>query len=134
MQVQTRKKYQQKPFRYRFVDAPEGYPGKIYTTGNRRYIYEHHFTYWKHTGTIVPEGYVLTFDDGDPSNCNISNLTLLTRSAHTVEQKTKDPIILKCFCGEYFATRNRRKRFCSRKCRKGVPMDALKKLDDILTK
>ena len=42
---------------YKFVKAPENYPGKIYQFGNR--ILEHHLVWWENTGELVEDGEII---------------------------------------------------------------------------
>jgi len=38
---------------YKFVKAPDEYPGKIYTCGNR--VLEHHLVWWLNTGELISD-------------------------------------------------------------------------------
>lgn len=43
------------------------------------FVLKHHWV-WEQVGREVPKGMVLCFKDGDKLNCNLDNLTLMTRS------------------------------------------------------
>ena len=55
-----------------------------YDTGNkglRFWKFKHHLVYEQHYGPI-PKGYMIIFLDGNPLNCDISNLKCITRRVH----------------------------------------------------
>ena len=93
----TRKKQ-----RYIFVKAPDDFPGKTYTYGNR--VLEHHLVWWQHTGEIVPDGHVLHHKNEDQVDNSFENLELKTNSSHVRDHHTKDPdVVLTCaWCGVEF--------------------------------
>lgn len=112
---------------YELVIAPADYPGRKY---RGRYVSEHHLVWWKHTGKLVPTGYVLHHKNEKKRDNRYSNLELKTVSAHAQEhgEKLKVPLTeLRCAeCGGAFeiATRNHRSKIrrgqkyfcCSRSC------------------
>lgn len=65
---------------YILVVAPDGYPGKRY---RERYVYEHHLVWWKKTGQLVPDGYVLHHKNEIKTDNRISNLELKDKGKHS---------------------------------------------------
>lgn len=47
-------------------------------TPNGEWMLKHHYVYTQTHGTI-PDGHIIKFKDGNPKNCDISNLKLITR-------------------------------------------------------
>ena len=43
-----------------------------------KYVHKHRLV-WQQAGKAVPKGYVVTFKDGNKLNCELDNLTLITR-------------------------------------------------------
>ena len=74
---------------YKFVPAPSGYPGRTYKFGNR--ILEHHLVWWQHTGTVVPNGYVVHHKNKIQSDNRFRNLELKERGKHTTDHCLKAP-------------------------------------------
>ena len=66
---------------YRFVRAPAEYPGPCYQPSGR--VLEHHLVYWRHTGTLVPAGFVVHHKDDVGANNHFENLELLPCGEHT---------------------------------------------------
>jgi hypothetical protein len=95
--------------KYRQVKAPSDWPGKIYRWGSR--IMEHHLVWWRSTGQLVPEGYVIHHKNGDGKDNRIGNLELVLRGTHTASHHRKhasENITLTCrFCGKIFARNTR---------------------------
>ena len=84
---------------YRWVDAPSGYPGRVYYPSRR--ILEHHLVWWDATGTTVPRGYCLHHKDDVGMDNRIDNLELLTVQAHLrLHRKWEEDAQLTCgYCG-----------------------------------
>lgn len=61
---------------------------KITDTGNtvNDYVEVHRLVWEEHNGTI-PDGYIVTFRDGNRLNCDINNLMLISRAEHAVINK-----------------------------------------------
>lgn len=55
------------------VDEPNPYTG-----APTRYRFKHHVV-WEQANGKIPKGHVLFFRDGDKTNCDLSNLVLITR-------------------------------------------------------
>lgn len=52
---------------------------EVKVEGQRQMVYKHRWTWEQHNGKI-PSDCVVTFKDGDRTNCNIENLELMTRA------------------------------------------------------
>lgn len=80
---------------YKFVKAPEDYPGHIYSCGSR--ILEHHLVWWLHTGKTVPVGYAVHHKNKDPTDNRFENLELITHGEHAKRHNPKKPdVLLQC--------------------------------------
>lgn len=84
---------------YKWVRAPENYPGKTYTCGNR--ILEHHLVWWRNTGQLVRKGYVVHHKNEDKADNRFENLELKKNGKHTRDHHLKaPPVSVKCgWCG-----------------------------------
>lgn len=114
---------------YEMLIAPPEYPGKKY---RGRYVYEHHFKWWKLRGQVPPKGYEIHHKNGNHRDNRISNLQLVTahehRKLHGAIAKTKaqkNTICGMCnknfvLSGNVFRTRLKNnitgKMYCSREC------------------
>lgn len=69
---------------YVIVDAPEGYPGKVYRRGRRHgaWIQEHHLVWWQVTGAAVPPGFVLHHVNGNKEDNRFENLERMAAGDH----------------------------------------------------
>lgn len=74
---------------YKFVKAPEDYPGLVYGWGKR--VLEHHLVWWLSTGEVVPSGHVLHHKNDDPADNRFENLELKLRGKHTTDHQLKEP-------------------------------------------
>jgi hypothetical protein len=85
---------------YELVIAPENYPGKKY---RGRYVYEHHLVWWKSTGEILTEDYVLHHKDGDKRHNVVDNLEKMHIGEHVAEHNQVPLLGLRCgWCGGTF--------------------------------
>lgn len=113
---------------YILIIAPENYPGKKY---RGRYIYEHHFVYWKTYGITPKKDEIVHHKNGIKTDNRVENLELLNeqehRRHHGKEKKEKAERIHLCsFCKQEFKIRasnlndrikaNKRGVYCSKKC------------------
>lgn len=104
---------------YIYVKAPPEYPGKVYSFGKR--ILEHHLVWWKNTGEVVPEGYVIHHKDENTHNNAFSNLEKLLHGEHTSKHHTVHSIVdYVCICGITFQRSTRvlksEQAYCSNSC------------------
>lgn len=86
---------------YKFVPAPDDYPGKIYACGNR--VLEHHLVWWQRTGSLVPAGHVLHHKNGKKYDNRFENLELMAAGAHTDRHNRKhdEIVFVNCaWCGK----------------------------------
>jgi hypothetical protein len=67
---------------YELVIAPLDYPGKKYRD---RYCYEHTLVYWKQTGLIPTEGFVIHHKNGNKRDNRFKNLEMISISKHNSE-------------------------------------------------
>ena len=77
-----------------------------------------HREVWKHFNGEIPEGYVIHHIDGDPSNNDLANLQMLTRSEHVKLHMGVKKYVCK-FCGKEFESKGNVKGecyFCSESC------------------
>ena len=63
-----------------------------------------HREVWKHFNGEIPEGYVIHHIDGDPSNNDLANLQMLTRSEHVKLHMGVKKYVCK-FCGKEFESK-----------------------------
>lgn len=89
---------------YLLVIAPSEYPGKLY---RNRYVYEHHCVWWRNTGDVVPDGFLIHHKDGDKHNNRFENLEIVSRSDHSRMHKPGfGNVTLVCeVCGKSFDRR-----------------------------
>ena len=106
---------------YKFVKAPENYPGKTYTCGNR--ILEHHLVWWQNTGEVVDNEDIIHHKNEIKSDNRFSNLIRMPRGEHTIHHfKIYDDVELECdCCGKSFIRSGRllqkaKSFYCSRRC------------------
>lgn len=119
---------------YVFVVAPENYPGRTYSFGNR--ILEHHLVWWENTGECVGDGNVIHHKNEIKTDNRFENLEIMTRSEHTAHHGTiGDIVVLKCdCCGVEFSRqyckikKSAKKQYCSTKC--SASMTSARKLSD----
>jgi hypothetical protein len=52
---------------------------EIKVPGHRRFVFKHRHVWEEHHGTI-PKGFIVQFKDGDPGNCEIGNLRMISRA------------------------------------------------------
>lgn len=50
-------------------------------TGEKNFKPKHHIV-WEEVNGLIPKGHKLTFLDGNPQNCNLENLALITNAEH----------------------------------------------------
>lgn len=73
-----------------------------------KYVYEHQLVWWRHTGNVVPDGYLIHHDNGEKRDNRFSNLKLQSRSHHASlhghDQPMKGPPVqVNCgWCGGSF--------------------------------
>jgi hypothetical protein len=97
---------------YRFIKAPSGYPGKIYTFGHR--ALEHHIVWWQNTGQTVPKGFLLHHKNENKLDNRFENLELKQWGNHTSEHNLKTTLFttVTCsWCGELIKRASRDVRF-----------------------
>lgn len=85
---------------YRFVSPPAEYPGPRYMPSGR--VLEHHLVYWRNTGQVVPDGFVVHHRDDVGTHNAFENLELIQRAAHTKlhHPQLEEDIKLSCaLCG-----------------------------------
>jgi len=81
--------------KYTLIIAPKDYPGKKY---RNKYIYEHHFIWWKNTNSLVMEGYSIHHKNGLTTDNSFKNLEAISNTSHArVHRKTKKLEALVCF-------------------------------------
>jgi hypothetical protein len=90
------------PQKYKFVIAPDDYPGRRY---RKNTILEHHLNWWKVTGETVPAGMILHHKNEIKTDNRPENLQLMTLAEHTKEHSAvgrsfKDVIC--SYCGVSF--------------------------------
>lgn len=113
--------------RYRKVQAPIGYPGKIYAHNQ---VYEHVLVWWRETGTVPQAGEDVHHKNENRSDNRFSNLEKKTKPEHTrIHNREKwKPAVVRCgWCkknftispGKYkYRTRNGATELCcSRQCK-----------------
>lgn len=69
---------------YELVVAPDEYPGRKYRD---RYVYEHQLVWWKRTGKLVPDGYLIHHKNDNKRDNRFVNLELKSRAQHTHDHK-----------------------------------------------
>ena len=91
---------------YILILAPDDYPGKKY---RGRYAYEHQVVWWRHTGQIVPVGFLIHHKNENKHDNSIDNLELKTVSSHCSEHAKEAEIIeLICdWCDKKFVRKSR---------------------------
>ena len=91
--------YSTRVTKYRQVRAPIGYPGKVYSWGDR--VLEHHLIWWRNTGTIVPKGWIIHHRNKNGKDNRFKNLELMRAGDHTTHHhlvcKLKERIVC-AFC------------------------------------
>lgn len=105
---------------YILVIAPSWYKGKLY---RKRYCYEHHLAWEKHSGEPVPKGCVIHHKDGNKHNNAFENLELLTIEDHSSLHKQPRKIAVvqcpnckKIFERELRKLHNKSLAFCCLSC------------------
>lgn len=100
---------------YELIVAPDDWPGKRY---RGRYVYEHVYVYWKHTGALPADDEVVHHVNENKRDNRIENLELKSRSEHSAHHNpTKERPERECeACGAGFRTRKKTQRYCSRSC------------------
>lgn len=107
---------------YEFVVAPDDYPGKRY---RNKYVYEHQLVWWRHTGTLVPQGHLIHHKNERKRDNRFSNLQLKSRSSHAshhavLQPRKGPPVQVKCgWCGEGFVLTARNHAFRVKQSRSG---------------
>ena len=81
---------------YELVEAPSGYPGKLY---RGKYAYQHHTVWWEHNMTVIPQGYVVHHKNGACRDNSIGNLQLLTKQKHSALHGALQEKRLSAVCG-----------------------------------
>lgn len=86
---------------YILVIAPSWYKGKLY---RKRYCYEHHLVWEKHSGEPVPKGCVIHHKDGNKHNNAFENLELLTIEYHSsLHKRPRKIAVVQCpNCKKFF--------------------------------
>lgn len=96
---------------YILVKAPEEYLGKKY---RGRYVYEHHLVWWKETGQLVPDGYILHHKNEIKTDNRVENFEFLSSGEHSRMhgiERHLPPTKLSCtYCGEGFERDTRKYR------------------------
>ena len=95
----------------RYNKQKDGY----YRSLNGKFL---HRKIWKHFNGEIPEGYVIHHIDGDPSNNDLENLQMVTRSEHVKLHMAVKKYVCK-FCGKEFESKGNVKGecyFCSENC------------------
>lgn len=59
---------------------------EIKVEGERQMVLKHRWVWEQHNGKI-PDGYVITFRDGNQKNCNIENLMMMSRAELVIYNK-----------------------------------------------
>lgn len=67
--------------KYILMCAPNNYPGKRY---RGRYIYEHHYVWWKNTGELVPVGHIVHHKNDDKRDNRFINLEVMSNRDHVI--------------------------------------------------
>jgi len=113
--------------KYEMIVAPDDWPGKRY---RGRYCYEHHYVFWKQSGTLIEANVTcIHHKNGDTRDNRIENLELLGHSEHASKHAVHGEtfVEMKCsFCEVRFKReiRNVNTRikkgqkdfYCSRSC------------------
>ena len=108
---------------YKFVTAPENYPGKTYEFGNR--ILEHHLVWWLNTGEVVGDGFIIHHKNENKTDNRFENLEKMEIGEHTSLHKTTNSFITYTCpsCGVEFSrserihkSRKSKNVYCSNKC------------------
>ena len=67
--------------------------------GPKKWVPEHRYV-WEQANGPVPEGYLVTFKDGNGENCAIENLAIVTRAENVILNRCKlrfdDPELAEC--------------------------------------
>lgn len=95
-----------RPVGYERIDKKDGY---IYVkvAEGQKLVHKHRFVWEQHNGPI-PDGYCVSFHDGDKTNCDINNLFLISRednARRTIEREPED--VRRARVAKGTATRNR---------------------------
>lgn len=95
---------------YELVIAPANYPGKKY---RGRYVYEHHLVWWRHTGELVTNEFLIHHKNEQKRDNSFSNLEKKTRAAHTSEHHIPaKKLLINCtWCNSSFEILERHHRF-----------------------
>lgn len=72
---------------YEMVVAPPDYPGKRY---RGRYVYEHQLVWWRNTGEVVGEGFIVHHRNHNKRDNSFENLELRSNSEHVREHNLTD--------------------------------------------
>jgi len=97
---------------YILMIAPSEWMGKKYRD---RYIYEHHYVYWKHTGVYIDETQIIHHCNENKHDNRFENLELQTRKQHAKQHakqhgknRVKKMVKLKCpSCDTVFSREHR---------------------------
>ena len=79
-----------------------------------------HVEVWSYFNGRPPEGYIVHHIDLDPSNNELSNLELMTRSEHiTLHNNIEKTRTVICeYCGKPFSSKCKNAKYCSKLCYK----------------
>lgn len=112
--------------KYKWIIAEDEYPGRRYSNGQSL---EHRVVWWRNTGIVPGDGFVIHHKDGNKSNNAFENLEMMECSKHSSHHhKVHDDFVeLTCFfCGKKFMRSGRNayykesigmRQCCSRKCK-----------------
>ena len=123
---------------YELIVAPKEYPWKLY---RGKYIYEHHYVYWKNMGCLLEVGEVIHHKNGNRRDNRFVNLELLDGIEHSRQHTSKRGVaVVFLICPICFSLFMRERRqthiikqkclyaYCSRSC-SGTAASVLKILD-----
>jgi len=64
---------------YELIVAPSDYPGKLY---REKYAYEHQIVWWRNTGEIVEDGFVIHHENEQKRDNRFENLQKVRKVVH----------------------------------------------------